>query len=230
MYRCSTIFATHKAAFDGLSALCSLTRWLLFCKFQYLRSGGFAPWGVPHSSPHPTPPTPPQHQTPTPSPTNTQHPLFLIKPWVMWQIELYGNGRKMITIFHSTHSHISVMLIRRICVIHLIINIKVEVWPICNCLQWSHETMVSAVSWFAPSQWETLLLCNDVSHWLGTSLESALQWYVVYVFLYFLKMGLLDGCTVRTGIRLYSIRWPEIQIVDTGVIAFWQRTAAVPCK
>ena len=24
-----------------------------------------------------------------------------------------------------------------------------------------------AASWFAPSQWETALLCNDVSHWLG---------------------------------------------------------------
>ena len=31
-------------------------------------------------------------------------------------------------------------------------------------------------SWFqfSPSQWETALLCNEVSHWLGTSLESAL--------------------------------------------------------
>ena len=27
---------------------------------------------------------------------------------------------------------------------------------------------------FAPSQWEAALLCNDVSHWLGASLESAL--------------------------------------------------------
>ena len=27
---------------------------------------------------------------------------------------------------------------------------------------------------FAPSQWETALLCNDVSHWLGASLASAL--------------------------------------------------------
>ena len=27
---------------------------------------------------------------------------------------------------------------------------------------------------FAPSQWETALFCNDVSHWLGASLESAL--------------------------------------------------------
>ena len=31
-----------------------------------------------------------------------------------------------------------------------------------------------AGSRFAPSQWETELLCNYVSHWLGTSLESAL--------------------------------------------------------
>ena len=27
---------------------------------------------------------------------------------------------------------------------------------------------------FAPSQWETALPCNDISHWLGTNLESAL--------------------------------------------------------
>ena len=27
---------------------------------------------------------------------------------------------------------------------------------------------------FAPRQWETVLLCNDVSHWLGASLESSL--------------------------------------------------------
>ena len=26
-----------------------------------------------------------------------------------------------------------------------------------------------------PSQWETELLCNDISRWLGASLESALQ-------------------------------------------------------
>ena len=32
-----------------------------------------------------------------------------------------------------------------------------------------------ADSRLAPSQWETALLCNDVSHWLGTSLESALH-------------------------------------------------------
>ena len=32
-----------------------------------------------------------------------------------------------------------------------------------------------ADSRFVPSQWDTALLCNDVSHWQGASLESALQ-------------------------------------------------------
>ena len=34
-----------------------------------------------------------------------------------------------------------------------------------------------ADSRFAPSQWETSLLCNDISHWLGENLESALILY-----------------------------------------------------
>ena len=36
------------------------------------------------------------------------------------------------------------------------------------------QTILRADSRFARSQWETALLCNDVSHWLGASLESAL--------------------------------------------------------
>ena len=34
-----------------------------------------------------------------------------------------------------------------------------------------------ADSRFEPSQWEMPLHCNDVSHWLGTNLESALHWH-----------------------------------------------------
>ena len=34
-----------------------------------------------------------------------------------------------------------------------------------------------ADSRFSPSQWETALLCNDISHWLGANLESALHIY-----------------------------------------------------
>ena len=37
---------------------------------------------------------------------------------------------------------------------------------------------IRADSRFAPSQWETALLCNGVSHWLGASLKSALCIYV----------------------------------------------------
>ena len=36
---------------------------------------------------------------------------------------------------------------------------------------------IRADSRFAPSQWETALLCNDVSHWLGASQESVLSMY-----------------------------------------------------
>ena len=35
-------------------------------------------------------------------------------------------------------------------------------------------------SGFAPSQWETALLNDDVSHWLGADLESALSTKVIY--------------------------------------------------
>ena len=34
---------------------------------------------------------------------------------------------------------------------------------------------IRADSRFAPSQWETSLLCSDVSHWLGAKLESAVS-------------------------------------------------------
>ena len=46
--------------------------------------------------------------------------------------------------------------------------------------RWGHSEgcmWYRADSRFAPSQWETVLLCNDVSHWLGAILESVL-WYL----------------------------------------------------
>ena len=41
-------------------------------------------------------------------------------------------------------------------------------------------TIIRADSRFTPSQWETALFCNDVSHWLGASLESAWIMYQVH--------------------------------------------------
>ena len=59
---------------------------------------------------------------------------------------------------------------------------EVGQWGHCNTVNPYHTEFIlgivnyvcSADSRLAPSQWETALLCNDVSHWLGASLESAL--------------------------------------------------------
>ena len=51
---------------------------------------------------------------------------------------------------------------------------------ICLCIRrlqfWrvTPSLLLRTDSRFANSQWETALLCNDVSHWLGESLESVL--------------------------------------------------------
>ena len=48
-------------------------------------------------------------------------------------------------------------------------------YPSRGSILWdSFQSWLTLDSRFAPSQWETALLCNDVSHWLGASLESVL--------------------------------------------------------
>ena len=53
-------------------------------------------------------------------------------------------------------------------------------WTYCGMSPWlpplrtHRRTITRADSRFAPSQWATALLYNDVSHWLGASLEAAL--------------------------------------------------------
>ena len=52
-------------------------------------------------------------------------------------------------------------------IVHIFNTVQVDtVWSQYNIRTYSR---------FAPSQWEMALLCNDVSHWLGASLESVLQ-------------------------------------------------------
>ena len=64
---------------------------------------------------------------------------------------------------------------------------KIIVW------QWLINQVINprADSRFAPSQWETALLCNDVSHWLGTNLESALNPANQFPNHYYIKFDLL---------------------------------------
>ena len=49
-----------------------------------------------------------------------------------------------------------------------------------SCLSAAYSE-IRADSRFAPSQWKTALLCNNISQWLGTNLESALE-IVIAVF------------------------------------------------
>ena len=48
-----------------------------------------------------------------------------------------------------------------------------------RCCDSSSCVLCGTDSRFVPCQWETALLCNNVSHWLGTNLESALPWCCV---------------------------------------------------
>ena len=45
---------------------------------------------------------------------------------------------------------------------------------VVDCFPVPWDRQFTADSRFAPSQWETPLLCNGVSHWLGASPKSAL--------------------------------------------------------
>ena len=46
-----------------------------------------------------------------------------------------------------------------------------------NVAHFFTQAYTRAGSRLAPSQWETALFCNAVSHWLGTNLESALLYH-----------------------------------------------------
>ena len=69
-----------------------------------------------------------------------------------------------------------------------------------------------ADSRFAPSQWETSLLCNDVSHWPGASLESVLD--IVYCYAAIQEQ--------RRILYMYRIPWQKMPqcFVTVSYISF----------
>ena len=99
--------------------------------------------------------------------------------------------------------------------------------------------LLRAVSSFAPSQWETALLCNDVSHWLGASLESALitMYYCLQTELFWKKncflfciipdIGMVwvgwNSCTNKTRTWLYYI----VNIMPADVLEIFVGRASV---
>ena len=68
-----------------------------------------------------------------------------------------------------------------------------------------------ADSRLAPSQWETGLLCNDVSHWLGTSLESALHTTELYFFSQIVTINTGGVSSVSENVDLCSASGAPVQ-------------------
>ena len=65
-------------------------------------------------------------------------------------------------------------------------NDELDVWyvPISQ----RTKSYCRANSMFPPSQWETVLPCNDVCHWLGASLELALNYIMKSRHVYFISL------------------------------------------
>ena len=72
---------------------------------------------------------------------------------------------------------------------------------IAHCILGTNYYDTRADSSFTPSQWETALLCNNVSHWLGTNLESAM-WH---------KHAESDIYLVRYEVHSLRYPWPDIK-------------------
>ena len=66
----------------------------------------------------------------------------------------------------------------------------------------SKKEIYRANSRLAPSQWETSLLSNAVSHWLGTNLEAALI-YITFV------------CFITKSFLTYSLFFPPTPALST---------------
>ena len=91
-----------------------------------------------------------------------------------------------------------------------------KAWP-WHCYRWHHTELhqrsspyyIRADSRFVLSQWEMALLCNDVSHWLSASLESALEYAQDFV----------SYCFTLVLLTLYVPK--NIQIFFSKFFSFW---------
>ena len=89
--------------------------------------------------------------------------------------------------------------------------------PFCSVLNVLSQLQNRAESRFAPSQWETALLCNDISRWLGASLESVLAELIDW-----LICSVADALLSITTDHLQLYNWPGV-----GLWGFlWQATSA----
>ena len=110
-------------------------------------------------------------------------------------------------------------------VIHLPCAPTARLYP--HCLPLPHNAR--ADSRFAPSQWETALLRNDVSHWLGENLESAQNAHTCFgpswVTLNFQRAKKKECPTNTTIIEvyiLYNLFWIHKFVSSRFVMRCWK--------
>ena len=79
---------------------------------------------------------------------------------------------------------------------------------------WNYfQTKSRADSRFVPSQWVMVLLCKDISHWLGTNLDSALSSSSGLKVI--LTNGLLDNMTFL--LIFLPIQWHHVSIIVSQI-------------
>ena len=75
---------------------------------------------------------------------------------------------------------------------------------------WPYIDLYMAVSRFAPSQWQTALLCNDVSHWLGSFHHHAWQCHDMQILP--ISLALYAGKPPMTGSEFPSQRTRNVKL------------------
>ena len=98
-------------------------------------------------------------------PSSKHTPSYTIYYDEVWTVKHFTGPEYM---WHN-YTHDELVLVCCLLDVEYLSERKAPSWP-----TYATEYYCRAYSRFAPSQWETALLCNDVSHWLGASLESAL--------------------------------------------------------
>ena len=68
-----------------------------------------------------------------------------------------------------------------------------------------------ADSRFATSQWETALLCNDVSHWLGCKPRNSPVCYKIYIYIY-IYIYTAPLC-ITWNLVIWPSSWPQSEIL-----------------
>ena len=93
--------------------------------------------------------------------------------WCWWWLRLrrwcLTMNSNIILLLTTTRGTVQVIARNTVCASGSVCTQAAEQGALCN------RAIYKVDSRFAPSQWETALLCNDVSHWLGANLESALN-------------------------------------------------------